>query len=207
MKHYFVFIAFLFYSVSTFAYAKKADGYIITNAGDTIYGKIKVKLNKEEKIKFATLQDQVIFYDEEGKKTIYLPGEIRSFYFYFNEQTPSFVSVEFYKSSQLFLMVIGDQGYLKLYKYYPGDEKSLASAYELAEYVYGVKDFDELYFFYVLKPDGERLLLGRHTPQNKLISFFEEHTEIRQKLESREFNYADIYKIVRMYNQWKSEDE
>ncbi|HPE57371.1 MAG TPA: hypothetical protein PK904_13270 [Bacteroidales bacterium] len=204
MKKLFLLGSFILFAFALYAGTKKVEGYIITNQGDTIYGKIRIKTDKEGRLEHAKLQDKLVFYNNDGVRKIYLPGSISSFYFYYDFQTPAFVSVNFYKDSHLFLMVIGDQGYLKLYKYYPSSDKSLSSAFELAEYVYGVNDFEERFFFYIIKPDGKKILMGKHTPQNKLIEFFSDNDEIAEKLRSREYNYADVYKMVREYNQWKA---
>jgi hypothetical protein len=206
MQRQYIFILFILIQTVAFGRAKTADGYIITHQGDTTYGKIKIKVDKNEKLMPSKLQEKIIFISRDGQRSVYEAGTIRSFYFYYDFETPTFVSVPFYKESNLFLKVIGDQGYLKLYQYYPMDEKGLSNAYELAEYVYGVFDLGERYFFYILKPDGGRLLMGKHTPKNKILEFFKEDPELAQKIDSREYGYADVYRMVREYNQWMEEN-
>ncbi|MCB2219328.1 MAG: hypothetical protein KQI35_02955 [Bacteroidetes bacterium] len=205
MRRQYIIILFILLQTMAFGRAKFADGYIITHQGDTIYGKIKIKVDKNEKLIPSKMQEKITFNNREGQRSVYEAGTIRSFYFFYDFETPTFVSVPFFKESNLFLKVIGEQGYLKLYQYYPIDEKGLSNAYELAEYVYGVFDFGERYFFYILKPDGDRLLMGKHTPKNKILEFFKEDTALAQKIDTREYGYADVYRMVREYNQWKAE--
>ena len=121
-------LVFLTICLSALGQSKMVDGYVITNKGDTLYGQLKIEVDQNDKLEHAKLQNEINFVNKDGESNVYLPGNIHSFYFYYNFYTPIFASVKFYKESELFLMVIGDQDYMKLYKYYPMNEKSLTSA-------------------------------------------------------------------------------
>lgn len=205
MTRYYITIVFVFFGLITHGKPKRAEGYIITLDQDTVYGSFKLKTDKEKKLIYAKTQEKISFYDQDGKKTIYYPGEILSFYFYYDFETLTFKTVPYFKNGQLFMKVISEKGNLHLYQFYPDSEKRLASVYELAEYTYSSKGIGEKSFFYIIKPDGQILLMGKHTPKRRIFEFFIDYPELAQKIDSREYNYSDVYRMVREYNAWKKE--
>lgn len=197
-------------SITTYGISKHgktvfAEGYIITFELDTIYGKIKIQVDENAKLLPSKIEDKVVFVPKKGKRKTYLPGAIRYFYFYYNLETITYASVPYF-NGQLFMRVISENGFLKLYKFYPDEERGLANALELAEFVYAT-DFKEANFFYILKPNGAYLFLGRHTPRNKILAFFEEIPELAEKIESREYKYTDVYRMVREYNKFMDDKQ
>ena len=201
-------LVLLFISITTFGktYAGKTiyvQGYIITLEQDTLYGKIKIWIDKNNKLMPSKIEDRVVFAPEKGKRKTYFPGSIRYFYFFYNLETITYASVPFFKG-QLFMKVISETGYLSMYWFYPDEDKGLSTAYNLAEFVYAT-DFREISFFYILKPDTTYLFLGRHTPRNKILDFFANNPEVAEKIKSREYNYTDVYRMVREYNKYMAE--
>lgn len=207
MIRYYIFIVLVLFSLISFGKSKNAEGYIITLSQDTIHGSFKLKTDKDKKLIYAKTQEKVVFFDQDGKKTIYDAGEIASFYFFYNFETLTFKTVPYFKNGQLFMKVISEKGYLNLYQFYPDGDKRLASVYELAEFTYSLGSFGERFFFYIIKPDGDILLMGKHTPKHRIYSFFADDPELAEKIDTREYKYTDIYRMVREYNAWKKETE
>lgn len=206
MRYYFI-IVFLLISILLSGKSKSnAEGYIITTAQDTIYGFFKLKTDKDKKLDYAKTQEKICFINKEGKKTYYTPGGIKAFHFFYNFETLTFSTVPYFKNGQLFMKVISEKDYLYLYQFYLDNEKRLANAYELAEFAYSSGDFGEKYFFYIVKPDGKILLMGKHTPKNKIFSFFADCPELADKIDSRQYKYTDVYRMVREYNAWKKNE-
>jgi hypothetical protein len=204
---YYITIIFLLFSLLSNGKSKNAEGYIITLAGDTIYGSFKLKTDRNKKLIYAKTQEKISFFEEGKRRTLYHAGEINSFYFYYDFETLTIKTVPYFKNGQLFMKVISETGNLHLYQFYPDSEKRLASAYELAEYAYSSKGFGEKFFFYIIKPDGSILLMGKHTPKHRIYSFFADYNELAEKIDSREYKYTDVYRMVREYNAWKKELE
>ncbi|GAB4312976.1 MAG: hypothetical protein Kow00127_03750 [Bacteroidales bacterium] len=191
----------LFISQAHSASVKWADGYVVTLSGDTLYGKIKIWVDAGEELLYARMQDRIHFRELGSRKRFsFLPAEIKLFYFYYNFSTPTFESVPFYKEGALFLELVDNRGALRMYRYYPEGEKSLASAYELAEYVYDAPGFGERYFFYLINESDEVCLIGKHTPRQKMVRYFGSCPAVARKIDNREYGYTDIYRIVREYN-------
>ena len=203
MIRYYIIIILLLISIISLGKSKNAEGYIVTLNQDTIYVSFKLKTEKNKKMIYAKTQEKIVFYDQDGKRTVYEAGAIKSFYFFYDFETLTFKTVPYFKSGKLFMKVISEKGNLKLYQFYPDSEKRLSSVYELAEYVYSTGGFDEKYFFYIIKPDGTILLMGKHTPKHRIYSFFANYPELAEKIDSREYKYTDVYRMVREYNAWK----
>lgn len=207
MIRYYIFIVLVLFSLISFGKSKNAEGYIITLSQDTIYGSFKLKTDKDKKLIYAKTQEKISFFNEEGKRTVYHPGEIKSFYFFYNLETLTFKSVPYFKNGDLFLKVVSEKGNLRLYKLFPDGDKRLTSVYELAEYAFSTGLSGEKFFFCIIKPKGELLVMGRHTPKNKIRSFFTDYPKLFDKIDSREYKYTDVYRMVREYNVWKKETE
>lgn len=183
---------------------KYVSGFVITNQQDTIYGDFNLITDMDKKLINAKYQERIAFTNNLGEKTFYEPGDIRSFQFFYDFETFRFASVPYFKNGWRFMKVISEKGYLKLYRLYVDNDKRLmASLYDLADFVYSpFGDFDQS-FFYLLKPDKSVLILGKHTPQQKILSFFGDCTEVAEKIASRRYCYTDVYRMVREYNHWK----
>lgn len=202
LKLYFT-IVFILFGLLSFGKSKDAEGYIITNNQDTIYGSFRLKTDRDKKLIYAKTQEKISFFNEEGKRTVYHPGDIKSFYFFYNLETLTFKSVPFFKNGDLFLKVVSEKGNLRLYQLFPDGDKRLTSVYELAEVAFSTGLSGEKFFFCIFKPNGEVLVMGRHTPKNKIRSFFTDYPELFDKIDSREYKYTDVYRMVREYNAWK----
>lgn len=207
IKYYIVIVLLLVGFISFGKSKEKAEGYIITHSQDTIYGYFKLKTDRDKKINYAKTQEKICFVNKDGKKSYYDATEIESFYFFYNLETLTFKSVPYFKNGQLFMKVVSEKGNLNLYQLYPDSEKRLTSVYELAEYAFSMVGSGEKFFFYIIKPSGQFLLMGKHTPKNRIQSFFDDYPELAEKIDSREYKYTDVYKMVREYNAWKKELE
>ncbi|MCD4732490.1 MAG: hypothetical protein K8R74_17950 [Bacteroidales bacterium] len=205
MIKYCITIILLLLSMLSFGKSNFAEGYIVTLNQDTIYGSFKLKTYKNKKLIYSKTQEKIVFYNQDGKRTVYEAGAIKSFYFFYDFETLTFKTVPYFKKGKLFMKVISEKGNLNLYQFYPDSEKRLSSVYELAEYAYslGGGGFGEKYFFYIIKPDGTILLMGKHTPKQRIYSFFADYYELAEKIDSREYKYTDVYRMVREYNAWK----
>ncbi len=199
-----LFIVFLI-SVTTYGKSVYAEGYIITLEQDTLFGSIRIRVDNDDQFMPSKVEDKVVFVPEKGKRTTYLPGAIRYFFFFYNFESITYASVPYF-NGQLFMKVISEKGFLKLYQFYPDEEKGLSTAYELAEFIYRT-DFNKVSFFYILKPDGAFLFLGKHTPRHKILSFFKEDPELAEKIESGEYRYTDVYRMVREYNSFMADNK
>jgi hypothetical protein len=78
MKHIIAALLLLLYAIPTVSKEIEKKGYIITNTGDTIYGKVFLK-TEFGKWNGIQLFDQVRFADSSGEKKTYKPGEIRGY--------------------------------------------------------------------------------------------------------------------------------
>ena len=189
-------------SITTYGKSVYAEGYIVTLEQDTVFGTIKIRVDNKDRFMPSKVEDKIVFKPDKGKRTTYEPGTIRYFSFFYNFETLTYASVPYF-NGQLFMKMISESGFLHLYQFYPDEEKGLANAYELAEFVYAA-DFSTISFFYILKPNGEFLFLGRHTPRNKILSFFGDDPQLAEKIKSREYKYTDVYRLVREYNNHKA---
>jgi len=147
MIKYCITIILLLLSMLSFGKSNFAEGYIVTLNQDTIYGSFKLKTYKNKKLIYSKTQEKIVFYNQDGKRTVYEAGAIKSFYFFYDFETLTFKTVPYFKKGKLFMKVISEKGNLNLYQFYPDSEKRLSSVYELAEYAYSLGGFSEKYFF------------------------------------------------------------
>ena len=182
---------------------KYAPGYIITPDNDTVYGSVRITVDQDDQLLPADIQNRMIFVSRTGTRTTYLPGSISYFHFFYNFQNITYASVPFF-NGQLFMQKISEKGYVNLYRYFHGNRNGISNTYELAEYAYQT-DFPDNNFFYLVKPTGEFLFLGKHTPRGRVSSFFSDDPQLKRKIESRRYTYTDVYRMVREYNRFREE--
>lgn len=191
------------YGINAHEKTKYADGYIITLEQDTLFGSIRIEVDNNDEYIPSRFENKVVFIPDSGNRTTYIPGSIKYFYFFYNFEMLTFASVPYY-NGYLFMKVISEKGFLKLYRFYPDKDLRISSAFDLAEIAYGT-NFDKAGYFYILKPDGSFLFLGKHTHKRKITTFFKEDPLLAEKIASGEYKYTDVYRIVREYNRYMTD--
>ena len=151
MNRTFLFLILFAISASTYATSVHVPGYVVTLEQDTIFGEIKIKIDNNSHFIPSSVEDKIVFVPNKGKRKKYVPGSILYFFFFYNFESVTYATVPYF-NGQLFMRVISETGFLKMYHYYPDDEKGLSSVYELAEFVYAT-NFDEIRKTYPPKQD------------------------------------------------------
>jgi hypothetical protein len=170
--------------------ADKGDGIIIKVNGDTVQVTLEISTGKN---KFADMQDEVRYYDLNGKKQ--------------KLDADSILEVHFMCDSEQVIMVatpgIGDEinppnnrkelmqliltGKIKVYKYYYYQQTSRGFGYEKMEYILQRKD-EELYE------------LGWLSFKKDLAKYLSDCPSLAKKIKENKYKMNDVPELIKEYN-------
>ena len=149
-------------------------GYVITNAGDTIYGMVKDR-SKLPHIMFSKIKLKP---ENGGDKLSFLPSEIKGY----KKGNDLFETMSCYMDTTVFVKVI-HKGFLSLYKYEWDGESGSALL---------LKKQDNPC---VTEVDGLDI-------RNQLLNYFNDCRPVREKIGQYGVNTDQLADIVTLYNQY-----
>lgn len=184
-------------STEAFALKGKQDGYIITNSGKKIEGKIKAR-------NITLDQIRIRFYGNDGTTKVYKPSEIQGYgYKYYGETqfgTYDWMQADFrskyvdrppfvFGPMRVFLEIEEQGEEITLYNYYINKGAD-------------VEDPVEINYYLERKSTREFVKINRENFLTAGGDFFSYHPEIPHKLGGVNYRFRHMYKVVREYNRW-----
>lgn len=205
MRKYSILFVTLFLTIYNYSFSqvkdKFHDAYIINNANDTIYGKMK-SYNPE-----ITSRENINFWDNQDNKLKFKANELKAFY----TQNLKFESIPLENSNEYALLVRLIDGPMILYKLtkhkmgfniITGDLNS-----KCFDYYYIRKKEDREARFAFRKNCDHSILQVNIQPKNitRIAEYFDEIPEISDKISSKQYNASDIETLIKDYNRLHSE--
>lgn len=192
--------------LSLFATLLEKDGYYVTMQGDTVYGKIKVRIDYLEELFFARIQYGAFYEDSLGNLIRLKPEEISSFSFHHKYEQVTFVSHEYYNNYRLFLHALNQEGAVKLYAHYKNVVDTRTDYGSLATYLLEFPSSSERDQFLLTKDDGSAVKYSKYSGKKSIAQFFSDYPELHQKIQRGLYGYTSVYRMVREYNNWFREN-
>jgi hypothetical protein len=199
MKKLFLVCGFLLICCLVFSQEGYEDGYIITNKGDTIKGKIKDKKYSAG----AANSDKINFINAEGKENNKTPDEIKQ---YCKRGTQFFRSLPIGLEGKLKFAEILEFGDVILFGYVSASFVSTTS-----DLLSKSKDKDKdgkpdasnnvEYFFQKRKDPNSLMKVKPKKFQETAIFFFQNDSELVKKIEDKTLGYDDIRLVVKTHNE------
>jgi hypothetical protein len=205
MRRYFGIICLLIAQLIGWAQMEVREGYCVTPSSDTLYGKFQISVDVDEKINLARVQWKVYFFDEMGKLIVFKPGELNSFFIKDSLENYHFHSIELYPNNYTFIRLLSD-GYLRLYVHYT---EILAGGWDHINFTNNFLTYpkrSEEDYFIVQKSGEDVIRVQRFSMYRKLSEYISENADLASSIRKKEYVYTDIYRIVREYNEWYSEN-
>lgn len=161
------------------------QGYIISNAGDTLFGQIRLSDNFKN-------QKYITYVDRLGAEVVYHADRLGGYgigdsVHYVSRPTPYLYSGLFAESHVFLKLTI--QGPSNLYRYY-----SQRSVLTLKR--------GPGYFEVLEKPDGSWHEISLIFGWKNVADVFGEYPELADKIRSKEYRAEELPKIVEAYNEW-----
>ncbi len=177
-----IFFTCVFYSLS-FCQLTWVDGYVVTNPGDTLYGKIKFTTPAQRSAK-------IIF---EGKgtdeKIKYKPFQIKGFFM--DKRVYESKIYDFDPSLTYGFGVFMERmniGTVQVYQYWNTDKE---------------RGFTQTF----IENDGDYLLeIDYLNFKKQMTRYFEEFPQLQSKIKRGEFRKRDLMAMVSEFNEWKSNE-
>lgn len=198
MKRLFVFV-FLLVSIFVFSQEGYEPGYIITNKGDTVKGKIKDRKYTAG----AANSDKISFINADGKKSNKKPEEIKQ---YCKKGTQFFRSLPIGSEGKLKFAEILEYGDVILFGFVSGSMVSTTSevlSKSKDKDKDGKPDINNMEYFFQKKKDPNSLMKVK---PKKFIEtatlFFQSDAELIKKIEDKVLGYDDIKTVVKTYNEF-----
>jgi|GEM_PF-6841721 len=154
-----------------------ADGFVVTNEGDTIKGQIKHRSGDE-------IKDRIYLKISEEEKRNYKTTEIR----YFQVGNESFISHEI-EGEKVFLME-WQTGYLELY------EEQIA---------YSQGGQDAFTYQPYIRRAGEQELVPVKVGgwKKQILGYISDYEELAGEVDKNKYKLEQLGDIVKKYNEWK----
>ena len=172
-----------FCCASVFAQINFLDGYIISNKGDTIYGKIKYMTP-------ALRSSKVIFMKSgDSEKLTYKPFQIKGYYvaetIYDSKIYDIDLSLPYGYGA---FMERRNNGIVKLYYYWNTDKE---------------RGFTQTF----IENDGDYLLEVDYVGfKQQMTRYFEDFPKLQSKIKQGTYKKKDLEQIVMEYNEWKESE-
>lgn len=198
-------ILFLSFQISLFATLAAKDGYYVPMDGDTVYGKIKVRIDYLEELFYARIQYGAFYEDSTGNLLRLKPEEVSCFSFYHKYQHVKFVSMEYFPNYRMFLHELNEEGAVKLYAHYKNIVDTRTDYGALAFYLLEFPASSERDLFFMVKNDGSTVKYGKYSGKKNIAVFFLDYPELHKKIQRGLYGYTSVYRMVREYNSWYRE--
>jgi len=194
MKKLVIFFIFSF-SLNFFAQEGFLSGYIITNKGDTIRGKIKDRKFPN----ITTSWQKIDFIDTMVGKFRYSPEDLKGYYR--KGKNAYFTLTIGIEARKTFCEVLED-GEVILFSNNLGTWGGAGSAITVKTSANGPKEKVE--FFLQIKDKPNSLMQWRHGDYNRTAkSFFNDNPELMKSIEDGTLKAEDVREIVKKYNEGK----
>lgn len=203
MKKLVILSLLIFIHVFAFGKMLVKPGYYISHDGDTTFGSFKIRIDFQDGIFLAKLQQRAYFTNQSGEEFTFKPNDILSYAFKEDKEEIKFTSVKYYSNSWLFLREMNEKGYLKLFLHYGEVVDSRTDYGNLAFFLLSYPNSSEEDFYCLMKPDGSILHVSKLTMKRKLRNYFADYHELVMKIELDLYIFSDMYWIVYDYNRWK----
>jgi len=198
MKKLFLICSFLLICCLVFSQEGYEDGYIITNKGDTIKGRIKDKKYTAG----AANSDKISFINTEGKENNKTPDEIKQ---YCKNGTQFFRSLPIGLEGKLKFAEILEYGDVILFGYVSGSFVSTTSdllSKSKDRDKDGKPDVNNLEYFFQKRKDPNSLMKVKPKKFQETASFFfQSDTDLVKKIEDKILGYDDIRLVVKTHNE------
>ena len=198
MKKCFFICAFLLATCLSFSQEGYEVGYIITNKGDTIKGKIK---DKKYTAGVAN-SDKISFINAEGRENNKTPDEIKQ---YCKKGTQFFRSLPIGLEGKLKFAEILEYGDVILFGYVSASFVSTTSevlSKSKDKDKDGKPDVNNLEYFFQKRKDPNSLMKVKPKKfQETATFFFQTDTELIKKIEDKIFGYDNIRLLVKTHNE------
>src|ERR1700744_276347 len=198
MRSFFAFVA-LFLACTCFAQEGYDFGYIITNAGDTVKGKIKDR----KYVAAPANWDKISFIDSSGEEKSKTPDEIK---LYCKKGKMFFRSLPIGLEAKLKFAEILEYGDVILFGCVSNSFVSLAGD-ALSKSLDTKKDSKSAAkitteYFFQKRKDANSLMKVRPKQWERTATFFfQDDEDLVQKIESKTLKYEDIRAVVKTYNE------
>ncbi len=176
----------------SFAQKNFSEGYVITAAGDTTYGKINNKRSGNDK------HNQITFVDKEGNVKTFSAKELRGYSRgdVFNYRTIRDIGAEDFFARVLIegpvtLLGIDEKESFLNHYYGTNSRNSLYRSY----------DSNSRYFLCHINKEGTEELRSISF-KSKMAEYFSDYEELKLLIENKELQKEDIEIIVSKYNKW-----
>ncbi len=186
----------------SFGRLAEKEGYYVTMQDDTVFGKIKIRIDYLEEPYYFRIQYGAFYEDSLGTILPLKPEEIKFFAFFHGYAYVKFVSVEYYNNYRLFLHAINEEGAVKLYVHYKNVVDTRTDYGSLAYYLLEFPASSEQDYFYLIKPDGTSVKYSKYSGKKNIARFFSDYSLLHSKIQRGLYGYTAVYKMVREYNRW-----
>lgn len=194
VKKGFIICALLFVSQFVFSQADYDDGYIITNSGDTVKGKIKDKKFSAD----VANCDKISFIGADGKDINKTPYNIKQ---YCKKGVRFYRSLPIGLESKLKFAEVLENGDVILFGYISNSFISTTSdVFTKAEKEKDASKNIE-YFLQKRKDPNSLMKVKPKNFQEKAPYFFEDDDELMKKIEGNSLGYDDVRFIVKTHNE------
>lgn len=190
-------ILILLISINLNAKNKTFKGYIIDKEGKRIEGKIKTKNVTVDQIK-------ITFIAEDDTKSLYKPQDIIGYGYkaqgenefgedtfvwrHYKSKTAQSYAPKAFASKEVFMEVM-EEGEITLYDYYVETPSDIENPYKRFFYMERIGN-DEL----------QEISVDNYIDVASL--YFEDHTELSDKIGTVNHRFRHLWKVVRLYNDW-----
>ena len=201
MRSLILILSLVFLQQYALARLEAKDGYYVTMENDTVWGKIKIRIDFNGEPYFFRIQYGAFYEDSTGNLTLLEPEHVRCFVFFHKIEYIKFVSLEYYNNYRMFLRAVNESGYVKLYLHYKNVVDTRTDYHSLAMYLLEYPASSEEDFFFLVKPDGTTVKYGKYSGRRNISRFFADCPRLHEKIERGLYGYTAIYMMVREYNQ------
>lgn len=177
--------------------AKREEGVIIT-INETINAELIIPYHLLEKQpNYKAMQRGIRYVDNEGKKRRVKPSDVIRFEFDSNGKSYKMVSMRGKEGAG---MVLGLRKNFFALELVSGNVKLYKMVYE--DKNFSSDSFTTDHERYILERDGILKVPHAINFRNEMVAYFAEYPALVEKIQSKEYRYSDLEKIVNDYNRW-----
>ena len=184
----------LLYATLAFSQPGYESGYIITQNGDTLFGKIKDKKYTDS----PANADKISFIDVHGDETSKEPDEIKQ---YVKKQQQFFVVLPIGIESKLKFAEVLESGEVILYRYISNSLVNLTSNIVSSSDPKKKEKDNSEYFLQKRKDPNSLMKVKAKAFKQITLLFFNSNSSLAKQIESNSLKIEDIRYIVKTYNE------